>query len=618
MNRAVPDEIVEEIRSRSDIVELINSYVPLKKAGAAYKACCPFHSEKTPSFTVTPQRQRYHCFGCGAGGDVFKFVMEREGVDFPTAIHMLATRCGVVIPEREYSTPEERQRAAQNRSMKEKVFEINKLFAEWFMTQLRQNADSPVAQYFRTREIPNDVADTFMIGAAPDSWDAALNYGTGKGYTPDELLTAGIVTQNEQGRIYDRFRNRLVFTILDEQGRPVAFSARTVEKESQGAKYVNSPETPVFRKSEILYGLYQGRQTIHDKGFIILCEGQIDTISMHRAGFANAVAPQGTAFTDQQGRILKRYADKLYVAFDSDSAGQKASCRAIELLLPLDFELKVINMPPDSDPDEIYRQNGPQGISSLVSNAIDWCDFLIIHLSGQFDQNSPAGKTRIINAILPYIQKIESRSGRESYARHLAEKIGMRFETIFQEMRRFRGKAKRNNELSLDSQPSQTSPATSQPEHPKQLAQSEKVLLELAIHFPTVGSMLIHHLPPDILSNTPIGQALDEAIRAALDGDSEHLIERLNDLERENPNPELSAILAKETDWHEDIIEKAVEDCIATIRNFHHKQRLADLKAELASSTDPQEKSRLFRELMQEQNRKEFSASDTSQPEAPF
>ena len=240
MNRAVPDEIVEEIRSRSDIVELINSYVPLKKAGAAYKACCPFHSEKTPSFTVTPQRQRYHCFGCGAGGDVFKFVMEREGVDFPTAIHMLATRCGVVIPEREYSSPEERQRAAQNRSMKEKVFEINKLFAEWFMTQLRQNADSPVAQYFRTREIPNDVADTFMIGAAPDSWDSALNYGTGKGYTPDELLTAGIVTQNEQGRIYDRFRNRLVFTILDEQGRPVAFSARTVEKDSQGAKYVNS------------------------------------------------------------------------------------------------------------------------------------------------------------------------------------------------------------------------------------------------------------------------------------------------------------------------------------------------------------------------------------------
>ena len=287
-------------------------------------------------------------------------------------------------------------------------------------------------------------------------------------------------------------------------------------------------------------------------------------------------------------------------------------------MLPLDFELKVINMPPNSDPDEIYRQNGPQGISSLVSDAVDWCDFLIMHLSGQFDINSPAGKTRIINAILPYIQKIESRSGRESYARHLAEKIGMRFETIFQEMRRFRGKAKRNNELSLDSQPSQASSAPSFPEHPKQLAQSEKVLLELAIHFPAVGSILIHNLPPDILSNTPIGQALDEAIRAALDGDSEHLVERLNDLERENPNPELSAILAKETDWNEDIIEKAVEDCIATIRNFHHKQRLADLKAELASSTDPQEKSRLFRELMEEQNRKEVSASDNSLPEAPF
>lgn len=603
MNRAVPDEIVEEIRSRIDIVELVNSYVPLKKAGATWKACCPFHNEKTPSFTVNPQRQRYHCFGCGAGGDAFKFVMDKEGVDFPSAIHMLASRCGIVIPERQYSSPEQRQSAARQRSMREKVYEINKLFADWFMMHLRSNPDSPVTQYFMTRNIPAAVADAFMIGAAPDSWDAALNYGKSKGFTEDDLLTAGIVTRNEQGRIYDRFRNRLVFTIADEQGRPVAFSARTIEKDSQGAKYVNSPETPVFTKSNILYGLFQGRQAIHDKGFEILCEGQIDTIAMHQAGFANSVAPQGTAFTDQQARLLKRYSDRIYIAFDSDTAGQKATSRAIELLLPLEFEIKVINMPPGNDPDEIFRAKGPAGIAELVDGAVDWCDFLIDHLGGQFDISTPSGKTRIINAALPYIQKIESRIGREFYAKHLSERLSVRLDTVFQEMKRFRGQARRQYapEPELQTAPAQQTPVT--PSLPKPLAEAEKLLLELAIHFPATGSMLIDQLPPDIISDTPIGRALDEAVKAALDGDSEHLVERLNDLERENHDPELSAILADETIYEEDHLEKAVSDCIANIKRFHHKQRLAELKAQLVVTIDPEEKSALFKALVEEQKR---------------
>ncbi|MFA6714295.1 MAG: DNA primase, partial [Victivallaceae bacterium] len=356
MNRAVPDEIVEEIRSRCNIVDVIRSYIPLKKAGGGtWKALCPFHNEKTPSFTVSEARGRYHCFGCGAGGDVFRFVMDWEKVDFPNAIHILASKCGVIIPEKTYSSPEDRQQAKQRAGKRERLYQINKEFAEWYALLLKNNPEWPVSQYLAQRGIPPETAQKFQLGAAPDAWDASLTHGKELDFSEEELLESGIVLVNEENkRVYDRFRNRLVFPIWNEQGRVVGFSARTIEKEVPGAKYVNSPETPVFKKSGILYALPLARKAIQEHNMAILCEGQLDTIAMHRAGFECAVAPQGTAFTDEQARILKRYTDRIYLAFDSDAAGQKASARALELLLPLDFEIKVMRFPPGSDPDEIF------------------------------------------------------------------------------------------------------------------------------------------------------------------------------------------------------------------------------------------------------------------------
>jgi len=286
MNRAIPDEIVDEIRSRCNIVDIIGSYIPLKKAGhGTWKALCPFHQEKTPSFNISEQNQHYHCFGCGKGGDVFSFVMEREGVDFPNAIHLLASKCSVVIPEKTYTNPEERRQAQEHASQRERIYAINEEFAAWYAAQLREHPESPVAQYLLTRGIPDDIAARFRIGAAPDSWDASFKHGTALGFSEHELFESGILTSNENsGKIYDRFRNRLIFPIWNEQGKVVAFSARTIEKNSEGAKYVNSPETPVFKKGNILYALPLARQDIQKLGFVILCEGQLDVIAMHRAG----------------------------------------------------------------------------------------------------------------------------------------------------------------------------------------------------------------------------------------------------------------------------------------------------------------------------------------------
>ncbi|MDD5598388.1 MAG: DNA primase, partial [Victivallaceae bacterium] len=438
MNRAVSDEIVEEIRSRCNIADVIRSYIPLKKAGGGtWKALCPFHNEKTPSFTVSESRGRYHCFGCGAGGDVFRFVMDWEKVDFPNALHILASKCGVIIPEKTYSSPEERREARQKAGRRERLYQINKEFAEWYALLLKNNPEWPVSQYLAQRGIPPETAQKFQLGAAPDAWDASFAHGKELNFSEDELLESGIVLVNEENkRVYDRFRNRLIFPIWNEQGRVVGFSARTIEKEVPGAKYVNSPETPVFKKSGVLYALPLARKAIQEHNMAILCEGQLDTIAMHRAGLECAVAPQGTAFTDEQARILKRYTDRIYLAFDSDAAGQKASARALELLLPLDFEIKVMCFPPGSDPDEIFRNSGREGLSKLVGEAVDMLDFLCGIIFPKHNIDTPFGKSRIIGEMLEYFRKISRPVAREGYIQTLSLRLGVKAETIFSEYNR--------------------------------------------------------------------------------------------------------------------------------------------------------------------------------------
>ena len=610
MNRAVSEEIVEEIRSRCNIVDVIRSYIPVKKSGSGtWKALCPFHNEKTPSFTISEQRGRYHCFGCGAGGDVFKFIMEWEKVDFPNAIHLLASKCGVVIPEKTYSNPQERQQAQQRAGKRERLYQINKEFAEWYALLLKNNPDWPVSQYLTSRGIPPETAQKFQLGAAPDSWDASLIHGRELNFSEEELLESGIALQNEESkRVYDRFRNRLIFPIWNEQGRVVGFSARTIEKEAPGAKYVNSPETPVFRKSSILYALPLARKAIQERNMAILCEGQLDTIAMHRAGLECAVAPQGTAFTDEQARILKRYTDRVFLAFDSDAAGQKAAARALELLLPLDFEIKIIRFPEDSDPDEIYKNSGEAGLNELVDEAIDMLDFLCGIIFPKYDVNTPFGKSRIIGDMLAYFRLISKPVAREGYIRELSSRLNVKPETVFSEYNKesknqantFNFKRRPEMEQSAfdgnNAAPALPEAQAGVPAPPSAIRHAEKTLLEIALASEETANQLTHELPAEKLTQTVIGKAVNELINCTLNGEWEHVREHLSDFERENPSPELSEILLQENIYKSKQAIKAIEDCLKTINEHYKKLKLTDLMQKLRSAS-PEEKTELMKEL---------------------
>ena len=612
MNRAVPEEIIEEIRSRCNIVDVIRSYIPVKKAGGGtWKALCPFHNEKTPSFTISEQRGRYHCFGCGAGGDAFKFIMEWEKVDFPNAIHLLASKCGVLIPEKTFSSPQERQQAQQRAGKRERLYQINKEFAEWYALLLKNNPNWPVSQYLTNRGIPPETAHKFQLGAAPDSWDASLIHGRELNFSEEDLLESGIALQNEESkRVYDRFRNRLIFPIWNEQGRVVGFSARTIEKEAPGAKYVNSPETPVFRKSNILYALPLARKAIQERNMVILCEGQLDTIAMHRAGLECTVAPQGTAFTDEQARILKRYTDRVYLAFDSDTAGQKATARALELLLPLDFEIKVMRFPEGSDPDDIYKNSGEAGINKLLDEAVDMLDFLCMLIFPKHDINTPFGKSRVIGEMLEYFRKISKPIAREMYIQELSSRLGVKPETVFSEYNKeSKNKAntfkfKRRPEIeeppgfaSSDMAPHHSlEPQSNIPAPSMAIRHAEKTLLEIALESEETANQLINDLPAEKLTQTVIGKAVNELINCTLNGEWEHARDHLSDFERENPSKELSKILLQDNIYKSRQAAKAVEDCLKTISEHYNKLKLTEVMQKLRTAS-PEEKVELMKEL---------------------
>ncbi|MCP3965062.1 MAG: DNA primase [Lentisphaerae bacterium] len=612
MNRAIPDEIIEELRSRCNILDLVRSYIPLKKSGSgSWKGLCPFHQEKTPSFTVNEQRGRYHCFGCGRGGDIFSFVMEWEKVDFPNAAHILASKCNVIIPERTYNSPQERQQAQQRAGRRERLYRINDEFANWYSGFLRSNPEWPVCQYLENRGIPPDIAEKFQLGAAPDSWDASMNHGRQLGYSQDEMLESGIILVNENSRkIYDRFRNRLIFPIWNEQGRVVGFSARTIEQNPQGAKYVNSPETPVFKKSNVLYALPLARKAIQERNMAILCEGQLDVIAMHRAGFECSVAPQGTAFTDEQARILKRYTDKIYLSFDSDTAGVKATVRALDILMPLDFEIKIMRFPQGSDPDDVFAAEGAEGIASIVDSALDMFDFLCEAIFPKYDVTSPHGKGRVISEMINYLRKISKPVVRESYVQTLSTRLGVRPETIFGELsklnkdNKFKFQQRQSNQQQFNASPAmeqQPTPAQQEPiiDLPPAIRHAEETLLELGLAFQDIASRIAHaNLDHDMLSSTVIGKALNELINCVLNGEWDHAVTHLTDLERDNPSPSLSKILSSEPQYKQSQAQKAFEQCIEVIQKQRVEQRKKEIIEKMRVAL-PEEKNQLMMQLLE-------------------
>ncbi len=363
----IPDSKIDEIRLAADIVDVIGGYVSLKRRGRNYMALCPFHNEKTPSFSVSPDKQIFHCFGCGKGGNVFTFLMEHEKISFVEAVRLLADRYGIALPRYEPA------RDART----ERMLYANEVAAQYFQAALQSDAyRARIEPYlYEKRGLSKDMVEKFRIGLAPDDWKGFLAYAQKKDLKPQELVEAGLAIRSEKnGEYYDRFRTRLMFPIFNLGGKVVGFGGRTVKK-GETIKYMNSPETPIYNKSYILYGMNFAKSSMRDAETAILVEGYFDLISLFQAGIENVVAVSGTAFTDQQARLLGRFVKKAYLFFDADSAGRNAALRSVEYFFNAGIEPIIVTPPPGHDPDTFVREYGRQGVSRLLEEGLDYLSF---------------------------------------------------------------------------------------------------------------------------------------------------------------------------------------------------------------------------------------------------
>lgn len=422
-----PETFLQELSDRNDIVDVVSSYVRMtKKSGANLFGLCPFHSEKTPSFSVAPDKQIYHCFGCGKGGSVINFIMEIENLSFPEAVEFLARRVGMQVPEEQRNDPQARRR--------EQLLAMNKDAARFFYDQFRAPSGAPAQDYALRRELSPATVKKFGLGYAPDSWDSLVNAMKAKGYSEGLLLQAGLVRKGKKGGVYDTFRSRLMFPVFDVRGNVIGFSGRILGDGEP--KYMNSPETPVFNKSRNLFGMNLAKKT--KLGYIILCEGNVDVVSMHQAGFDNAVASLGTSLTPEQARLISRYVNEVVIAYDSDGAGQKATQRAITILEKLDLKVRVLTMEGAKDPDEFIKTKGADAFRNLLAKSEDHVDYSLRSLQSRFDLTTGEGKLDFLKEAEAFIAGFSGKAERELYAMRVSDTVGVSADAVKQDVERLR------------------------------------------------------------------------------------------------------------------------------------------------------------------------------------
>ena len=422
----------ERIRAANDIVDVIGGYLNLKRAGASFTALCPFHKEKTPSFNVNPHKQIFHCFGCNKGGDVFEFVKEYENIGFMDAVRRLAERAKITL---EF---EDNPAAQESRHLKEQLLDIHEGIAQRWQNALANEASGQIARdYLLKRGVSDEAIKLFRIGAAPENWDDTVNWARSKNYPLELVEKAGLIThKQETGNYYDRFRGRLMFPICNEQGRVVGFSGRVLSGDEKTAKYVNSPETPIFTKSKIFYGLDKSKRAILDAGFAIICEGQLDLIACFMGGVQNIVAPQGTAFTDQHARILKRYVNEVVLCFDSDNAGQNAIVRSLDHLLAAELAVRVAVVPAPHDPDSFIKANGGQAFNDLVKNAAGFFDYFLNRLCATNEIDTDKGRLTVLRSMAEAVHKTANGVLIDTYAQKTALRLGVSAESVRAEFKK--------------------------------------------------------------------------------------------------------------------------------------------------------------------------------------
>lgn len=604
----IPEEIIDEVRRRSDIADVVGEHVQLKSRGREFWACCPFHKEKTPSFKVSSEYQSYHCFGCGESGNVFSFVEKLEGLDFPGAVRFLARRAGVVIPE-----PSEREagEAKAKQSRQERLQGVLQNAAQWFASQLKSPEGAKAREYLASREIPDAVTAEFGLGYAGDGWDVVTRWGAKREYDQEILAAAGLLTKNEEGHVYDRFRVRLMFPIHDHLGRVVGFSGRTLDPHAKTAKYINTPETDLFHKSRLLYGLHRARRAFRERGYVLLCEGQIDVIACHRAGLTNAVAPQGTAFTEEQARLLKRFAKQVRFAFDADAAGQKAAVRSVTIALEFGLTPTVVAIPEGEDPDSLLRTRGADTLTTLVEGAVDGFEFLLESARASHPGDTPQTKTEIVNDLLPPLAALGDDPVRQAaQSTWLAEQVAVPENAVRDALVRYERKVAKQESRRTErrEKPPVAGPAEPSPMMPfnspaaplGNVARAESMLLDLALRHGPIAHQLVERLPPDALSQAAVGRALNLVLAHTQQGEWTEAPEYLAHEQDLVCDQTVGRVLAKseffpelpddavESDKkkREAILEQATEDCLGALEEARAQHQIAEVAKQIRETTD--------------------------------
>lgn len=507
----IPEDIINEIKYRNDIETAVSQYVNLKRRGKNLVGLCPFHSEKTPSFTVYPENGSFYCFGCGVGGDVFTFTGLIENLDYMESIKLLAERSGISLPQDGYDDSMQR--------LKKKIYDINRDTARFFHSFLMSPGGKWALDYLTGRGLTVKTIKHFGLGAAPDSWDALIHHLKEKGYTESDMLAANVIGKSNRGGIYDRFRKRVMFPIINIRGNIVAFSGRAMPGEDkQGGKYVNTADTPVYKKSENLFGINFAKSVCSER--VILVEGNMDVISLHQAGFENTVAPLGTAFTTEQANLLSRYTKEIVLMLDADAAGQKAVRRASGLLENTGLSVRVVVVPDGKDPDEYIKKNGKERFAALLEGAVSDMEYKLLTAAKDIDLNSEDGRLKYLAAAAEIIAATDDIMTRDIYIGRLSEKYGVSrtaLTTRVNELRKRNSRQKQKKEISDIIRPKFTKDDIN-PERRKSVkgTAAEETLIAVLLKNPDFYKIAADKLPPEKML-TSLNRRIYETIISVLE-----------------------------------------------------------------------------------------------------
>lgn len=594
-----PQYFIDDLKNRADLVRIIQPYAQdLKKKGANWMACCPFHQEKTPSFSVNPSKGFYKCFGCGKGGTAFNFLMEMEGLNFPEAVKRVAEISGVMLPEPvdDQAYEQGKRKRDEKKQLADQIIELNKIALEYWERELQGKKAKAAREYLSGRGISDEIQKAFRIGYSPDSWDGLLSVLRNTGADEKVIEQSGLVSVNEEKeRVFDKFRGRIMFPVLDVNGKPVAFGARAMGDDQP--KYLNSPETAAYTKGQHLYGLFQAKDEIRKKKFAILVEGYLDLIALYQFGIRNVAASLGTAFTPEQSKLLGRFTKRVVINYDGDSAGIKAARRAIEHLLPQEFDIKVLVLPDGKDPDDFVRQNGADAYNELRGRATPFLRFALDASVAGRKLNNAKQKAEAIEDFLPVLSMIGNNiQRRESFDQAMTyfqvDDAGLRRE-LWTSLK----SGSNYFEQTLPQRVSRSSRAKT--------TVAERRLLELVVFDRDLREAIIPQLEPsdyEDLATAELFEAFIAISRENKDINQETILEHIGD---DETSVDLAHLLLKgeprrDRDEVMDTVLREAENCVFTLRSMAIANRILEISREAALSEQSGD-TELFNQLTYEQ-----------------